>query len=60
MVRFHVPLLRVRASYPVNREFLNRVLNTRKDELLSYADAETYANAGQGAFEMPTCIFASF
>jgi aromatic ring-opening dioxygenase catalytic subunit (LigB family) len=39
-----------------DREFLDRVLNTRKDELLSYADAETYAHAGQGAFEMRTSI----
>jgi aromatic ring-opening dioxygenase catalytic subunit (LigB family) len=39
-----------------DREFLARVLNTRKDELLSYADAETYAHAGQGAFEMRTSI----
>lgn len=37
-------------------EFLDRILNTRKEELLSYVDEDTYAVAGQGAFEMRTSI----
>ncbi len=39
-----------------DQEFLERVLNTRKDKLLSYVDSKTYASAGQGAFEMRTSI----
>lgn len=39
-----------------DRKFIDQVLNTRKEELLAYVDADTYADAGQGAFEMRTSI----
>lgn len=44
-----------------DREVLDRILNTRKQELLSYVDKETYAKAGQGAFELRTslCVAAA-
>lgn len=43
-------------NFEWDRQFLDRVLNTRKDELLSYVDSETYALAGAGAFEIRTSI----
>lgn len=43
-------------NFAWDQQFLERVLHTRKDELLSYVDGETYALAGQGAFEMRTSI----
>ena len=39
-----------------DREFLDRFLNNRKDELLSYTDEETLRDAGQGGFEIRTFI----
>lgn len=39
-----------------DRAFIDRVLHTRKQELLSYPDEETYGEAGQGAFEMRTSV----
>lgn len=45
-----------RINHDWDLEFLDRVLNTRKRELLSYVDGDTYALAGQGAFEMRTSI----
>jgi 2,3-dihydroxyphenylpropionate 1,2-dioxygenase len=39
-----------------DREFLDRFLNNRRDELLAYSDEETYLHAGQGAFEIRTYI----
>ncbi len=37
-------------------EFLNRWQANDKEKLLSYSDAETYADAGQGGFEIRTFI----
>lgn len=45
-----------RINLPWDRQFVDRVLNTRKEELLAYVDGDTYAEAGQGAFEMRTSI----
>ena len=39
-----------------DQEFLDRFLNNRKDELLSYTDEETFRDAGQGGFEIRTFI----
>ncbi len=39
-----------------DKEFIDQILNTRKEALLSYRDAPTYAVAGQGAYEMRTSI----
>ncbi|HKJ72515.1 MAG TPA: extradiol ring-cleavage dioxygenase, partial [Alphaproteobacteria bacterium] len=39
-----------------DRDFLDKFLNNRKDELLSYNDIETYKTAGQGGFEIRTFI----
>lgn len=37
-------------------EFLGRFARNDKDSLLSYSDAETYADAGQGGYEIRTLI----
>jgi len=42
-----------------DREFLDRWLANDKDRLLSYTDAETYRDAGQGGFEIRTFIAAA-
>ncbi len=42
-----------------DREFLDRFLHHRRDELLSYTDEETYRDAGQGGFEIRTFIALS-
>ena len=39
-----------------DRAFLDKFLENRKDELLAYSDRATYADAGQGAFEIRTFI----
>ena len=39
-----------------DHEFLDRFINNRKDELLSYTDEETFRDAGQGGFEIRTFI----
>ncbi|MEM7077511.1 MAG: extradiol ring-cleavage dioxygenase [Pseudomonadota bacterium] len=39
-----------------DREFLDRWARNDKQALLSYTDAETYADAGQGGFEIRTFI----
>jgi 2,3-dihydroxyphenylpropionate 1,2-dioxygenase len=39
-----------------DREFLDRFINNRRDEMLSYSDEETYRDAGQGGFEIRTFI----
>ncbi|MDH3646481.1 MAG: extradiol ring-cleavage dioxygenase [Gammaproteobacteria bacterium] len=39
-----------------DREFLDRFINNRRDEILSYTDEETYRDAGQGGFEIRTFI----
>ncbi|MBT8132660.1 MAG: extradiol ring-cleavage dioxygenase [Gammaproteobacteria bacterium] len=39
-----------------DREFLDRFINNRHEELLSYTDEETYRDAGQGGFEIRTFI----
>jgi 2,3-dihydroxyphenylpropionate 1,2-dioxygenase len=39
-----------------DREFLDKFLNNRKDELLAYSDVDTYKIAGQGGFEIRTFI----
>ena len=39
-----------------DRDFLDKFLNNRKDDLLAYSDRATYADAGQGAFEIRTFI----
>jgi len=43
-------------NFEWDQEFLAHVLAIRKSELLSYVDGETYAIAGQGAFEMRTSV----
>ena len=35
-----------------DRQFLDRLMRQDKDKLLSYSDEETYAQAGQGGFEI--------
>ena len=42
-----------------DREFLGRLMRQEKDKLLSYSDEETYANAGQGGFEIRTYLAAA-
>ena len=42
-----------------DREFLNRLMRQDKQALLSYSDAATYAEAGQGGFEIRTYIAAA-
>ncbi len=39
-----------------DRQFLDHIIHKRKDELLAYTDEQTYAEGGQGAFEMRTSI----
>ena len=39
-----------------DREFLRRFIANDRDQLLSYSDAETYRDAGQGGFEIRTFI----
>ena len=39
-----------------DREFLDRFVNNRRRELLSYTDPETYRDGGQGGFEIRTFI----
>jgi 2,3-dihydroxyphenylpropionate 1,2-dioxygenase len=39
-----------------DRDFLDRMLNNRREDLLAYSDEETYATAGQGGFEIRTFI----
>ena len=39
-----------------DRQFLDRFINNRRCELLSYTDEETYRDAGQGGFEIRTFI----
>lgn len=42
-----------------DRDFLDRWLANDKDRLLDYSDAATYAEAGQGGFEIRTFIAAA-
>ena len=42
-----------------DREFLERLARQDKDALLSYTDTQTYAEAGQGGFEIRTLIAAA-
>ncbi len=42
-----------------DREFLDRLMRQDKDALLSYTDEATYADAGQGGFEIRTYIAAA-
>ncbi len=42
-----------------DRDFLDRLMRQDKDALLSYADTDTYADAGQGGFEIRTYIAAA-
>ncbi len=42
-----------------DREFLDRWARNDRDALLSYTDAETHADAGQGGFEIRTFIAVS-
>ena len=39
-----------------DREFLDNWVNNRKDALLAYTDEETYAEGGQGGFEIRTFV----
>ncbi len=39
-----------------DREFLERFLNNKREELLAYRDDETWRDAGQGGFEIRTFI----
>lgn len=42
-----------------DREFLDRLMRQDRDALLSYTDEGTYADAGQGGFEIRTYIAAA-
>ena len=42
-----------------DRKFLDQLMRQDKDALLSYADTDTYADAGQGGFEIRTYIAAA-
>lgn len=42
-----------------DREFLDRLMRQDKDALLAYTDESTYADAGQGGFEIRTYIAAA-
>ena len=42
-----------------DREFLERLMRQDRDALLSYSDESTYAEAGQGGFEIRTYIAAA-
>lgn len=48
-----------RINEPWDRDFLDRWSRNDKDALLSYTDEETYADAGQGGFEIRTFIAAA-
>ncbi len=39
-----------------DRDFLDKFINNRKDELLAYTDEEVYRDAGHGGFEIRTFI----
>ncbi len=39
-----------------DREFLDRFINNRRDELIAYTDEETLRDAGQGGFEIRTFL----
>ena len=39
-----------------DREFLDRFIHNRRDELIAYTDEETYRDGGQGGFEIRTFI----
>ncbi len=39
-----------------DRDFLDKLVNNRRDELLAYTDAQTYLDAGQGGFEIRPLI----
>jgi 2,3-dihydroxyphenylpropionate 1,2-dioxygenase len=39
-----------------DREFLDRFIGNRREELLSYTDEETFREAGQGGFEIRTFL----
>jgi 2,3-dihydroxyphenylpropionate 1,2-dioxygenase len=39
-----------------DREFLDKFLANRRDELLAYTDEDTYRQAGQGGFEIRTFV----
>ncbi len=39
-----------------DRQFLDRFVNNRREELISYTDEETFRDAGQGGFEIRTFI----
>jgi 2,3-dihydroxyphenylpropionate 1,2-dioxygenase len=42
-----------------DRQFLGQLMRQEKDAVLSYSDEETYAQAGQGGFEIRTYIAAA-
>lgn len=42
-----------------DREFLDRLMRQDRESLLSYGDADTYREAGQGGFEIRTYIAAA-
>lgn len=42
-----------------DREFLDRLMRQDREALLSYGDADTYRDAGQGGFEIRTYIAAA-
>ncbi|MDB5458314.1 MAG: Extradiol ring-cleavage dioxygenase, class enzyme subunit [Caulobacteraceae bacterium] len=48
-----------RINEPWDREFLGRWARNDRTAMLSYTDAETYAEAGQGGFEIRTFIAAA-
>jgi 2,3-dihydroxyphenylpropionate 1,2-dioxygenase len=39
-----------------DRDFLDRFINNRREDLLAYSDEETFRDAGQGGFEIRTFI----
>jgi 2,3-dihydroxyphenylpropionate 1,2-dioxygenase len=41
---------------PWDRDFLDRFINNRREDLLAYSDEETFRDAGQGGFEIRTFI----
>ena len=43
-------------NFPWDQQFMENVLNTRKDALIAYGGTDIYNEAGQGAFEMRTSI----
>ncbi len=42
-----------------DREFLDRFIRNSRDEMISYSDAETYRDGGQGGFEIRTFLTVS-